>query len=165
MGLTLFKRPVARKENADSEFAATVASLPPGVEAAVPLPGALEGSSPDSLPPDSQPFDSQPFDSRPFDSQLPSDSVPPDSLPPDSQPAANGAAPKAPPGPFDPHPAQELPPFLGGPAPKSSTAQSGGPLDESSLQSVLIGFALLCLIPLALAARLRDSVRETATSR
>ena len=133
MGLTLFKRPVARKENADSEFAATVASLPPGVEAAVPLPGALDGSSPDSLPPDSQPFDSQPFDSLPFDSQLPSDSLPPDSLPPDSQSAADGAAPKAPPGPFDPHPAQELPPFLGGPAPKSSTAQSGGRLDESSL--------------------------------
>ncbi len=37
VGLTLFKRP-ARKEGGDSEFAATVATLPPGVEAAVPLP-------------------------------------------------------------------------------------------------------------------------------
>ena len=68
MGITLFRRPTARKEGADSEFAATVATLPPGAEAAIPLPPAGQGGegSPDSQPPDSQPFDSQPFDSRPF---------------------------------------------------------------------------------------------------
>jgi serine/threonine-protein kinase len=104
VGITLFKRPAPRKEEADSEFAATVATLPPGVEAAVPLPPAsTEGGSPDSLPPDSQPFDSQPFDS-----------LPPDSVPPDSQPFAASEPPKAPADPFDPHPPQELPAYLGG---------------------------------------------------
>jgi len=104
VGITLFKRPAPRKEEADSEFAATVATLPPGVEAAVPLPPANpEGGSPDSLPPDSQPFDSQPFDS-----------LPPDSVPPDSQPFAASEPPKSPADPFDPHPPQELPAYLGG---------------------------------------------------
>ncbi|MBI5719851.1 MAG: serine/threonine protein kinase [Burkholderiales bacterium] len=118
MGITLFRRPAPRKEDADSEFAATVATLPPGAEAAVPLPpvGADSGAS-DSLPPDSLTFDSQPFDSQPFDSQLP------DSVPPDSQPFAISDPPKTPPGPFDPHPPQELPAYLGGqPAPAAAPA-------------------------------------------
>ncbi|MCC6250343.1 MAG: hypothetical protein IT499_21590, partial [Rubrivivax sp.] len=67
MGITLFKRPAPRQEEADSEFAATVATLPPGAEAAVPLPPAGDGA-PDSLPPDSLPPDSLTFDSQPFDS-------------------------------------------------------------------------------------------------
>lgn len=117
MGITLFKRPAPRKEAADSEFAATVATLPPGVEAAVPLPPAsAEGASPDSLPPDSQPFDSQPFDSQPFDS------LPPDSVPPDSQPFDSAGAPQAPADPFDPHPPQELPAYLGGRADPAQAA-------------------------------------------
>jgi serine/threonine-protein kinase len=129
VGLTLFKRPAPRKEGADSDFAATVASLPPGAEAAVPLPAAADGVSPDSLPPDSQPFDSLPPDSLPpadlVAHSRPFDSVPPDSLPPEIKPPA---------GPFDPHPAQELPPFLGGPVPKpaaEATADQAG--DDSAL--------------------------------
>ncbi len=138
VGITLFKRPAARKSNLDSEFAATVASLPPGVEEAVPLPPAGADSSLDSMPPDSQPGDSQPFDSQPFDSVPPSDSLPPDSLTFDSQPPAHAAlAAKTPPGPFDPHPAQELPAYLGGPAPKDAksdaAAAAQGGIDESSL--------------------------------
>ena len=120
MGITLFRRP-PRKEDADSEFAATVAALPPGAEAAVPLPpaGGESGAS-DSLPPDSLSFDSQPFDSQPFDSQ-PFESQPPDSVPPDSQSFAASEPPKPPPGPFDPHPPQELPAYLGGqPAPAAA---------------------------------------------
>ncbi len=117
MGITLFRRPAPRKEDADSEFASTVATLPPGVEAAIPLPPVgAEGGAPDSQPPDSQPFDSQPFDSQPFDSQ------PPDSLPPDSQPFASSVPPKEPPGPFDPHPPQELPAYLGGQPPRAAAA-------------------------------------------
>ena len=118
MGITLFKRPAPRKEEADSEFAATVATLPPGVEAAVPLPGTgADAGAPDSLPPDSQPFDSQPFDSQPFDS------LPPDSVPPDSQGFEPSQPPKGPADPFDPHPAQELPAYLGGQASAPSATQ------------------------------------------
>jgi serine/threonine-protein kinase len=84
----------------------------------VPLPSAgTEAGGPDSLPPDSQPFDSQPFDSQPFDSQ-PFDSQPPDSLPPDSLSFSPSEPPKPPPGPFDPHPPQELPAYLGGQPPR-----------------------------------------------
>jgi hypothetical protein len=126
VGITLFKRPAPRKEEADSEFAATVATLPPGAEAAVPLPPAGDGA-PDSLPPDSLPPDSLTFDSQPFDSVPPDagDSLPPDSLPPDSQPFVASEPPKAPADPFDPHPPAELPAYLGGkaaPAASSSTA-------------------------------------------
>jgi len=143
VGITLFRRPAPRKEGADSEFAATVATLPPGVEAAVPLPAAQESGSPDSLPPDSQPFDSQPFDSQPFDFQ-PSDSQLPDSLPPpDSRPFAVSQPPKAA-DPFDPHPPQELPAYLGGqppraaaPAPAADDAQNALPMaDQPTIAQV-----------------------------
>ncbi|MFO1266665.1 MAG: serine/threonine-protein kinase [Rubrivivax sp.] len=135
MGITLFKRPVSRKDpSADSEFAATVATLPPGEEAAVPLPPAGRGSGgPDSLPPPDSQIDSQPFDSQPFDAQ---DSQPPDSLPPEAlvPPAAsNGAPPKPPPGPFDPHPPQELPAYLGGQPPRAATAPAPAAEDSSAL--------------------------------
>ncbi|MCW5637240.1 MAG: protein kinase, partial [Rubrivivax sp.] len=121
MGITLFKRPAPRKESPDSGFAATVATLPPGAEEAVPLPAAGSGS-PDSLPPDSLTFDSQPFDSQPFDS------LPPDPQPADAQPfVADADAPKVPAGPFDPHPPLELPAYLGGkpqPAPAAPAADA-----------------------------------------
>jgi len=143
VGITLFRRPAPRKEGADSEFAATVATLPPGAEAAVPLPAAQESSSPDSLPPDSQPYDSQPFDSQPFDFQ-PSDSQLPDSLPPpDSRPFATSQPPKAA-DPFDPHPPQELPAYLGGqppraaaPAPAAEDAHNALPMaDQPTIAQV-----------------------------
>lgn len=129
MGITLFKRPASRKEpSPDSEFAATVATLPPGEEAAVPLPPAGRGS-PDSLPPDSQ-LDSQPFDSQPFDAL---DSQPPDSLSPQAPAAAaNGAPPTPPPGPFDPHPPQELPAYLGGQPERSAAAPAAPAPEETS---------------------------------
>ncbi|MBL8287922.1 MAG: serine/threonine protein kinase [Rubrivivax sp.] len=139
MGITLFKRPASRKETSlDSEFAATVATLPPGEEAAIPLPPAGRGGGgPDSLPPPDSQIDSQPFDSQPFDAQ---DSQPPDSLPPEAllpgAAGANGtdAPPKAPPGPFDPHPPQELPAYLGGqPARAPAATPAPAPEDASAL--------------------------------
>jgi serine/threonine-protein kinase len=149
VALTLFKRP-ARK-GSDPEFAATVATLPPGVEAAVPLPASTEGNSPDSLPPDSQPPDSLPPDSLTFDSLPPV-------LPPPTRPATSRSKPvavalpalpelpplpgpdsvppepeAAPAGPFEPHPAAELPPFLGGPVPKPAAEGDTAAADDDSL--------------------------------
>ncbi|MBL8325509.1 MAG: protein kinase [Rubrivivax sp.] len=139
MALTLFKRP-PRKEGPDSEFAATVASLPPGVEAAVPLPAS---DSPDSLPPDSQPPDSLPPDSLTFDSLPPDLPEPPRAPPSRPRPSAAALPPlpavddsvppeadAAPAGPFEPHPAAELPPYLGGPAPKPTPEPAA---DDDSL--------------------------------
>jgi len=95
-----------RTDDAESEFAATVALLPGGVDmrhgasppqdAAAAPPRTLGSLPPDSVPqesvpPDSLPPDSLPSDSWPADS-LPPDSLPPDSLPPDSRPPALGAS-------------------------------------------------------------------------
>ncbi|MBL8345342.1 MAG: protein kinase [Rubrivivax sp.] len=129
MGITaIFRRPAPRQEGSDSEFAATVATLPPGAEASVPLPTAgQDAGALDSLPPDSLTFDSQPFDSQPFDSQ------PPDSVPPDSQSFAPSEPPKPPPGPFDPHPAQELPAYLGGQPPRAPAAAAAAEEAQNAL--------------------------------
>jgi serine/threonine-protein kinase len=115
-----------------------VATLPPGAEEAVPLPAADSGV-PDSLPPDSLTFDSLPPDSQPFDApafDAPYDSQPfdtrqsdgPDSLPyddADSVPFETTAVtPKPPADPFDPHPPEELPAYLGGRAANPADAQA-----------------------------------------
>lgn len=117
MGYNPFQ-PRERGEDAESEFAATVALLPPAASGAVALPSPLrlrnvaaaaaggsapwtaeaavrDSSAPDSLP-DSLSDASWSLDSLPADSlapdSLPPDSLPPDSVPPDSLPPAFDAA-------------------------------------------------------------------------
>jgi serine/threonine-protein kinase len=154
VGITALFKSSARKEGEDSEFAATVAQLPPHAEAAVPLPAASDGLSPDSLSPDSLPPDSLPPDSLTFDSlppHLPEPARPAprrpraaalalpdlpalDSVPPEadmSESAASSA--NLNPDPFEPQPAKELPPFLGGPAPKPAPAEAAQASDDDEL--------------------------------
>jgi serine/threonine-protein kinase len=141
VGYSLFSRhgrDSARKNGGDSEFASTVATLPPGVEVVVPPPEAFDSQPPDSQP-DSQPYDSQPYDSQPFDSQPP-DSQPPDSLPPDTEPGGYGPPPVIAPGVAAGAAAIEA--ALAAPAPEGAAAAADGAPDSRLAQPDTAAHAL-----------------------